>query len=88
MTLILSCELLFPVFFNPLLLITAGTPTTTTTDTLHRLPLLQVRFRHTTYARAVEVRFLGLNAPQAAQMFVALLLPFRYQHSICVIVLE
>jgi len=88
MTPILSCELMSPVFFNRLLLITACTPATPTTDTLHRLPLLQIRFRHTTYTRAVEVRFLGLNAPQAAQMFVALLLPFRDQHSICVVVLE
>jgi len=69
-------------------LIARSTPPAPATNTLHILPLLQLRLGHPADARRVEVGLLGLHAPQAAQLLVPLLLPLGDEHRVRVAVLE
>jgi len=55
---------------------------------LDRLVLLQLRLGHAADARGVEVGLLGLDAAQAAQLLVPLLLPLGDQERVGVVVLE
>ena len=68
--------------------ITTRTTSTPTVDALHLLILLQLLSRHTTNARAVEVRLLGLDTPEAAELLVALLLPLGDEIAVRVSVLQ
>lgn len=68
--------------------IPTGTSPAPTTNTLDRLALLQLRPRHPTDTRAVEIRLLGLNTPQTAQLLIPLLLPLCNQRRVGVVVLE
>lgn len=49
-------------------LIRGGASSTSTADTLHVLLVLQLGSRHAADARGLEIRLLGLHAPQAAQL--------------------
>jgi hypothetical protein len=69
-------------------LITTSTTPTPTAHALNLLVLLQLLARHAADTRAIEVRLLRLNAPQAAQLLVALLLPFRDQIRVRIAVLQ
>ena len=73
---------------NPTTSITARTPPTPATHALDAFALLQLRLGHPTYARRVEVGLLGLDAAQAAQLLVALLLPLGDQARVRVPVLQ
>jgi hypothetical protein len=57
-------------------------------DALNFLVLLHLLLGHAADARGPEVGFLGLDAPGAAQLLVALLLPLGDQHGVCVAVLQ
>ena len=56
-------------------------------DALNVLVLLHLSLGHTADARGSEVGLLGLDAPGATQLLVALLLPLGDQHGVCVTVL-
>lgn len=60
----------------------------TAANTLYVLVLLEPCLGHAADARRVEVCLLGLDAAQAAQLLVALLLPLCDEHGVGVAVLE
>lgn len=65
-------------------LVRASTPSTSTSHTLHRLAILNVLSRDSANASALMNIFLGLDAPQTAQILVALFPPLRNQIHISV----
>lgn len=69
-------------------LITRRTTPTPTAHTLDILILLQLRLRHPTDTRRIEIRLLGLYAPQTTQLLVPLPLPLRDQLRVRVPVLQ
>ena len=69
-------------------LVIARATSAPTADALNLLVLLQLSAWHTADTSAVEIGLLRLNAPQTAQLLVALLLPLRNQVAISVAVLE
>lgn len=68
--------------------ISAGASSAPAADALYRLILLELLLWHSADAGRVEVRLLGLDAAQAAQLLVSLLLPLGDQVGVRVSVLE
>ena len=64
------------------------TSSTAAMDALHDPALLQLALRHAADAVGGEVGVPGLDAPEAAQVLVALLLPLGDQVAICNLLLD
>lgn len=69
-------------------LITTRTPPTSTTHTLHLLVLLELLAGHATDTGGIEIGFFRLDAAETAEFLVALLLPFRDEVGVGVVVFE
>lgn len=58
-------------------LITTRTTPAPTANALYRLLLLELRLGHSTDTRGIEIGFLGLYAPEAAQLNVISVINFH-----------
>lgn len=69
-------------------LVAGCAPSAAATDALHIAILFQLSSRHSADTRAVEVCLFRLDAAQAAELLVALLLPLGNEHRIGISILQ
>lgn len=69
-------------------LVARRTPSTPAADALYGLVIFQLGFGDAADAGGAEVCFFGLYAAEAAELFIALLLPLCYQIRVGIVVLQ